>query len=112
MPIHSDSQLVIPDVNRVVEFVRFTKWFAIPGMFREPENQKQFAEAVGVCEDTLTDWKRHPLFWPLVQQALGDWMKDHIPDVIGGLYLKTQHKPTAKDVEMFLRLAGSDINKK
>ncbi len=110
-PIRSDSSLVIPDINRLPEFIGFTRWFATPRLFREPETQKQFAEAVGVCEDTLTDWKQHPRFWPLVQQAMSEWMKDRIPDVIGGLYLKTQEKPTAKDVEMFLRLAGSEINK-
>lgn len=110
-PIRSDSSLIIPDVNRVAEFVRFTRWFATPRIFREPKTQKQFAEVVGVCEDTLTDWKQSPHFGPLIQQALIEWMKDKVPDVVGGLYVKTQEKPTAKDVEMFLRLAGSEINK-
>lgn len=112
-PIHSDSSLVVSDIQRLPEFFEFTKWYATPRQFREQETQKEFAEAVGVCEDTLTDWKRHPQFWSLVQGFLKEWMKNRIPDVIGGLYEKTQgDKCSARDVETFLRLAGMEISKK
>lgn len=111
-PIYSDSSLIITSIIRLPEFIRFTRWYATPKQFREPENQKQFAEEVGVCEDTLTDWKQNPKFWLFVQRAMSEWMKEHIPDVIGGLYLKTQgDKCSAKDVEMFLRLTGLEIKK-
>lgn len=110
-PIHSDFELVVSGIHRFPEFVQFTRWYATPGQFRDPKTQKELAELVGVCEDTLTDWKRHPQFWPLIQQALADWIKDRVPDVIGGLYEKAFHKGNAKEVEVFLRLAEVETSK-
>jgi hypothetical protein len=110
-PIPSDFKLTIPSVNRFPEFIRFVAWFAAPQQFKEPETQKEFAELIGVCEDTLTDWKRRPEFWPMVQQALSDWIKEKIPDVVGGLYLRASFKGNAKEVETFLKLAGIEIKK-
>ena len=113
-PIHSDFLIVPPGIQMVSEFVQFTKWVATPSKFRDMQNQKEFSESIGVCEDTLTDWKRYPQFWVLVSQQMRSWMKDHISDAIGGLYMKvSSENATAKDVEMFLKMAGTEvINKK
>lgn len=105
-PIHSDSLKVVPRIQRLPEFMQFINWFATPGQFRKPKTQKEFARIVGVCEDTLTDWKLTPHFWPLVQQSLSRWIKDRLPDAIGGLYLNASDKGSPKAVEMFLRLGG------
>ncbi|MDP3697859.1 MAG: hypothetical protein Q8R55_07705 [Candidatus Taylorbacteria bacterium] len=112
-PIHSDFSVIVSDIQRLPEFFAFAKWYATPRLFRDKETQKEFARAVGVCEDTLSDWKRHPQFPSLVRGFLNEWMKERIPDVIGGLYSKTQSdKCSARDVEMFLRLSGMEISKK
>ena len=106
-PIDSDSLPPIRGIKHEPEFFKFAQWFATPGQFRQPENQKEFADSVGVCEDTISDWKKHPQFWPLVYASLSGWIKEKIPDAIGGLYLKTQgDKCSARDIEMFLRLGG------
>lgn len=112
IPIESDSLRIIEKVNLVPEFIKFVQWFATPRQFRTPKTQKEFANEIGICQDTLTNWKQHPEFWPLVLQSINAWMKERVPDVIGGLYEKAiSDKSSAKDVEMFLRLVGGEFNK-
>lgn len=104
--IHSDFLPVLPDIRRVPEFLSFASWCALPSWHRTPETQKELAEQIGVSQDTLTDWKRHPEFWPLVLQLLREWMKEHTSDVIGGLYNKiASGKGGASDVRLFLGLS-------
>lgn len=113
-PIHSDFLPVIPNIRRTAEFVEFTRWYALPSWLREPKTQKEFADQIGikVNQDTLTDWKSHPEFWPLVWRFLQEWMREHTPDVVGGLYEKiTSAKGSAGDVRLFLSLAGNQPEK-
>ena len=105
-PICSDYQFKILGIKHVPEFIQFVNWFATPGQFKDPETQKEFAEKIEVCEDTLTDWKKHPQFWPLVFASIADWIKDKIPDAIGGLYDRILKDGNPKVFETFLRLGG------
>lgn len=113
-PIRSDFMIIAQNVHRQPEFINFAIWCGTPRQYREHETQKEFAQSVGVCEDTLTDWKKHPHFAALVYQAMKQWMSERVPDVIGGLYSKAVGEGDGKEVEIFLRLAGMEIksNKK
>jgi Helix-turn-helix of insertion element transposase len=111
-PNQSDSVRVIANIQRVPEFMRFAQWCGTPRRLRQPSTQKELAEEIGVSQDTLTDWKTHPAFWPLVTETVVNWMREKVPDVIGGLYEKAVNKGSAKEVEFCLRLAGMDKRKK
>ena len=97
---------IIPHVERVADFLLFAQWFATPRVSRKQKTQKDFADTIGVNQDTLSDWKHNQCFWPITQQFISEWIKERIPDVLNGLYLKGRRKGGAKDVEAFLRLAG------
>lgn len=110
-PIESDSVRIIANIQRVPEFMRFAKWCGTPKRLRQPSTQKELAEEIGVNQDTLTDWKNHPDFWPLVKETVVNWLREKVPDVLGGLYEKAANRGSAKEVEFFLRLAGMDMDK-
>lgn len=111
-PIQSDFLPAIPEVRRIPEFVEFAKWCATPSWLRADKTQKEFAERIGVSQDTLGDWKKHSNFWPLVWRSVRDRMQEQIPDVIEGLYTKiASGKGGASDLQCFLRLAGNEAVK-
>ena len=108
--IHSDYS-VISGVKDLGGFLKFIDWIATPQYLREPKFQKDFAELIGVHEDTLTDWKKHPKFSLLLQSKISIWIRERVPDVIGALYETASSKGESKDVELFLRLAGMQTKK-
>jgi len=109
-PIRSEFP-VIAGIREMEGFMRFVEWASTPKHLRKPKYQKDFAKAIGVHQDTLTDWKKHPQFFSLVQARLSIWIKDRIPDVIGALYESASTEGKAGTVKLFLQLAGIGIEK-
>lgn len=105
-PTEPDILPVASGIRHQTEFVKFAIWCGTPGQFREPETQEEFAKLVGVCPDTLSDWKKHPQFAFFVWQTTEEWIKERVPDAIGGLYLKaSSKKASASDVKLWIQLA-------
>ena len=102
-PIQSDFLPVVKRTYHQAEFVKFAIWYGTPGQFRQPETQKEFAESVGVCEDTLTDWKKHPQFSFFVWQTTKEWIKDHTNRFYPRIYLNRAEAPRSLE----LALAGA-----
>jgi len=110
-PIQADNLEVISGVKHLPEFIKFAEWTATPKQSRIPRTMKEFANENAISQDSLTDWKKRPEFWPLAQQFMSNWLKERIPDVLQGLYFKASAKGNAREVEMYFRLAGMPINK-
>jgi len=110
-PIKSDNPEIISVIKLVPEFIKFAQWLATPRQFREVKTQKEFAQSIGVNEDTLSDWKKKPELWNLFRKFLSNWIKERIPDAIGGLYSNACNEGKSKEVLAFVRLGYMDINK-
>jgi hypothetical protein len=110
-PIQSDPLMIVPSgIQQAAEFVQFAKWLATPAWLREIPTQMDFADVFQIPEDVLTEWKKCPQFWILVSQEIKSWMKDRVADVVGCLYMKIVDEiATTEDVEMFLKIAGTEI---
>jgi hypothetical protein len=109
--IWSDSWPVITGVEKVTEYIEFAMWMATPSYDRKPKNQRLFAGAFRVNEDTLTAWKSQQQFWQVVLHFIRSKAKERAADVVEGLYMKaSSEKTTNKDTLMFLDIAGMEIN--
>lgn len=109
-PVYSDIPAIPGDIRRIAEFVEFARWFALPSWEREPKTQKEFAETIGVSEDTLTDWKKREEFLRLVFKMLRELMMQRAPDIAGGIYNKiASGKGSVNDIRAYFSLATGDF---
>lgn len=71
---------------KLTEYYEFTKWYATPRAYRNPQTQGEFSEQYKVSGDTLARWKSDPQFEEDVRRVWTEWTKNLIPDVIGAMY--------------------------
>lgn len=111
IPIYSDNlPEKISNVDKVADFIQFAAWCATPRETRQPKTQKELAESIGISEDTLCNWKKHPQFFPITRYFINRWIQERVPEVLYGLCSKARFSGSAREVELFLRLAGIDVN--
>lgn len=85
--------------------MRFMAWLSLPKALKRPKTQRDFAKEIGVGEDTLSDWKKVDGFQDEVTRQAREYMRQHVPDVLGVI---TQHAKTGSiaHLNMFLSMTG------
>lgn len=94
------------------EYNEFIAWIALPEEFRSPKNQGEFAQKFGVCQDTLSDWKKIGGFWDEVKAERQRWGKERTPNVILGLYRKAVKEGNAAEAKLWLQYIEGWAEKK
>lgn len=82
----------------------FCDWAALPTPLKEHEYAKDFAEAWGVSEVTLSNWKKRESFWKDVAERRIDWARDKTSDVINGLFKRAATRGEAAEVKLWMQL--------
>lgn len=94
------------------EYSEFIAWIALPEEFRVPKTQGGLAKKFGVCQDTLSDWKKIGGFWDVVKAERQRWGKERTPNVILGLYRKAVKEGNAAEAKLWLQYIEGWTEKK
>lgn len=102
-PIKSDKNDGSGTLRHPAEYAQFVRWIATPEPFREIKNQGDFAESIGVHQDTLTDWKKRDGFWGAVKEEISRFGRERTPNVIAALYKNILQKGGAPESKLWLQ---------
>ena len=79
---------------------QFAEWLAVPKKLRQPRTQKELADLLEVCPDTLSRWKKDPRVRGRAYDLARTRIETELPDIIQTIIDK------AKDGSyQFVRLA-------
>ena len=73
-------------LSRPEAFKEFVNWMSTPEPLRKIKTQGLLAKGIGVCPDTLSDWKKRDDFWKEVQKVWNQWGKEKTANVIISFY--------------------------
>src|SRR3990167_7752032 len=93
----------LPGIEKIGEFMQFIQWSALPDAYREPKLQKELAEKIGVEEATLSNWKKHPLFWDLVNREFKQWAKGKTRNVMAAVYKNILENGYGSDAKFWVQ---------
>jgi hypothetical protein len=94
-------------VRKKADYKKFVKFYALPTFYRQDEfgikTEQEFAKKYGLCQDTLTDWKKRTEFNKDLDDQLMKWGSDKTPDVIAALFRTILADGKAAEVKLWLQ---------
>ena len=102
----SESNPKNPKTKALVKpliFNEFAMWMALPEPMREIKTQGEFAKKFGVHQDTLSDWKKKPEFWKIVEQEWNHFGRTKTANVIAKFYKTTMTEGKTSDIKLWLQ---------
>lgn len=105
----SELEPVVLDAGRrykVVEYIEFVKWTALPTSERDPKNQGGFSKRYKVNQKTLSQWKASPEFWDDVSRIRKAYMQNDFAEIIKALTKNIIKNGKGQDVKVYAQIAG------
>ena len=100
-PKMSDDVTPIWTTNQI----RLQEWLATPRYERIPPKQEMLAADMGVCDKTLTRWKKLPGFMNEVRAIARGYLKDDLSEIYGAISREAQ-KGNYQMARLALELCG------
>lgn len=107
-PALSELEGVVLDVGRrykVVEYIEFVKWTAIPSPERKPKTAQLFAEKYKMNNAVLSRWKNTREFWEDVSRVRKAIMHDDFPEILQALKRNIVKTGKGVDVKVYAQIA-------
>lgn len=92
----------IDKLKHPAEYALFQEFIATPVIRRKWKTQKEFAEAHGLTEDTLSMWKHRKGFYEGVNKLRKNHFDDRIADAINAVLIKTIQGGDGKNLKVLL----------
>jgi len=89
--------------------MRLMSWLALPKAERKPKTQQLLAVAIGVHQDTLTDWKHLPGFMDAVNVIARELVKHDVAEVLAVIRREAK-QANLPYVNMVLAMAGLGVD--
>lgn len=90
-------------ILKQAEYARFVQWCATPDGLKNPKTQGELAKELNMNDASLSDWKNTDQFWPDVENAIKQWMKDRTQNVIGKLYSQALQEGKEGAIKLYLQ---------
>lgn len=104
----SELEPVVLDAGKrykVVEYIEFVKWTALPTTERNPKTAEKFAEKYKMNRLVLSRWKNTREFWEDVSRIRKHYMHDDFADILKALKNNIVKTGKGVDVKVYAQLA-------